>query len=218
MPPQPDCDPWGLGDGLPPACAGALLHERASRIQQWGGGSDAGSGPRGWARDPRGAQDASFSHPSVWPDRGWPQEVSWPGERVPRAPEGPRCWSPQGEGVPPWQVDLYAGQRSQGPRTRLPAEDGHSQRGPECAHGKPRQADLSAAHGSTQGRSCQGNPESLTTPPSTPAPPLHQHPLQSQHPPPIPAPLCLHHLRLQHRAGHLLLLFITYSVPALSGP
>lgn len=43
-------------NGLPPAHAGVLSHERASGTQQWG-------------RDPQGAQDASFSHPSVQQDR-----------------------------------------------------------------------------------------------------------------------------------------------------
>lgn len=110
----------------------------------------------------------------------------------------------------PWQADLCAGQQSQGPRTRLPAEDGHRQRGPECAHGKPRQADLSDAHGSTRGRSCRENPEPLTAPPSTPAPPVKLAPTpHSSTPvpaPPTPTAPCRSPASL-----------IYHSVPALSG-
>lgn len=53
---SPTYDLRGHLDGLPPAHAGALSHERASGTQQRG-------------RDAQGAQDASFSHPSIQQDR-----------------------------------------------------------------------------------------------------------------------------------------------------
>ena len=53
---SPTCDMCGHLDGHPPAHAGVLSHERESRTQ-------------GQVGDPQGAQDASFSHPSIQQDR-----------------------------------------------------------------------------------------------------------------------------------------------------
>lgn len=53
---SPTCDVCGHLESLPPAHAGVLSHERESRTHERVG-------------DPQGAQDTSFSHPSVQQDR-----------------------------------------------------------------------------------------------------------------------------------------------------